>query len=462
MSRTGRADFDIALVPRTGYGGRVARLVPHVRVRVAVPLLLALAALAVLALPSVAHAGSITKRDRGGVSKKVAKRFDLTRKERRALDVASVQVTGRNNLGAVVDVRFKGNVERLIGRGHLKRAAIALVLQPKSRRVNSSVIVTQGPARSQRVRRRTQSNRAGAIRTGRSVKFFIQGPGFGGVRAVKVRALPRAPRAAKRASAAGEINDGVEEMTDAEAEEIDVGLVAADALVAILAADAIDPDDLDCEELRDLGDDLESAIDRARDLDETLGNAEDALAEELPDARGNERALIQEALGQIRTTRDLLGGAIEVMSDLLDEVDDIIEEECGPPPQVVFLLEAFVQFTFFGPGEVRASDAYFMRRQISPAQTTSPITAIRVVLPPDGSTSRQVTNYLCPSQLPTAAVETTNAPNDTLVCGGGSLALEERFSVNIRMNPPPTAGMGGQLFGQQDGSFKGPFAVSGP
>ena len=27
--------------------------------------------------------------------------------------------------------------------------------------------------------------------------------------------------------------------------------------------------------------------------------------------------------------------------------------------------------------------------------------------------------------------------------------------MNIRMNPPPTTGMGGQIFGQQDGSFKG-------
>lgn len=100
-----------------------------------------------------------------------------------------------------------------------------------------------------------------------------------------MRALPRAPRAAKRANAAGEVNDGLEEMTDAEAEEIDVGLVALDAFVAILAANAIDPDDLDCEELRDFGDDLEAAIGRARDLDADLADAEDALAADLPNAR---------------------------------------------------------------------------------------------------------------------------------------------------------------------------------
>jgi hypothetical protein len=442
----------------------VARQAPHVRVRFAVPLLLAIAALALLALPSPAQAGGITKRDRGGVSKKVAKRFHLNKKERRALDVASVQVTGRNNLGVVVDVRFKGNVERLVGRGHLKRAAIALVLEPRSRRVNSAVIVNQGPARSQRVRRRTQSTRAGAIRSGRTVKFFIQGGGFGGVRGVKVRALPRAPRPAKNAIAAGEPNDGIEEMTDAEAEEIDVGVVAADAFFTILAANRIDPDELTCDELEDLGDDIEEALDRARAIDDALADAEEALEEELQQAEGMDRPLLEEALRQVRGTRLLLAAAADTLADLLREVDDIIEEECGPTPRDVFVLVAIMTFVHFGPGEVRANDAYFERRLMmpAPAQTTSPITAIRIVLPPDGSTNRQVTNYLCPNQLPVAAVETTNAPNDTLVCSGGSLALEERFSVNIRMNPPPTNGMGGQLFGQQDGSFKGPFAVTGP
>ena len=30
------------------------------------------------------------------------------------------------------------------------------------------------------------------------------------------------------------------------------------------------------------------------------------------------------------------------------------------------------------------------------------------------------------------------------------------------MSQEPTSGMGGQVFGQQDGSFKGPFAITGP
>ena len=138
-----------------------------------------------LVLPASASAGSLTKRDRGGVSKAPTQRLHLTTQERRALDIASVQVTGKEVFGVVVDVRFKGNVERRIGRGHLKRAAIALALEPRSRRAKSTVIVTQSAGNSQRIRRRTRSKNAGAIRTGRSVKFFVQGSGFSGVKAVE-------------------------------------------------------------------------------------------------------------------------------------------------------------------------------------------------------------------------------------------------------------------------------------
>ena len=405
-----------------------------------------------------ASAGSLTKRDRGGVSNALTKRLHLTAQERRALDIASVQVTGRKDFGVVVDVRFKGNVERLIGRGHLKRAAIALVLQPRSRRVKSTVIVTQGPARSQRVRRRTHSKRAGAVRTGRSVKFFIQGAGFAGVKAVNVRTIPRAPRAAKRAFAAGEANDGVEEMTDAEVEEIEDGVVAADA-PRHPRRQAIDPDDFDCAELEDLGDDLEAAIGRARALDDALGEVEDAHAEELPGARvatvhSSKRHCGRFApLGLCSWPRSRSCRTCSKRWTPSSKRSAVLRRRC--------LRARGVDRQFFGPGEV-ARRCVLPEAGAARAERASPITSIRVVLPPDGSTNRQVTNFLCPSQLPNGGIETTNAPNDTLVCSGGSLALDERFRVNVRMNPAPTSGMGGQLFGQQDGSFKGPFAITGP
>ena len=55
---------------------------------------LGLACAALLLLPTASQAGVTTERDTGGVSKSVAKRYKLTRKERRALDIVSFAVTG--------------------------------------------------------------------------------------------------------------------------------------------------------------------------------------------------------------------------------------------------------------------------------------------------------------------------------------------------------------------------------
>lgn len=99
----------------------------------------------------------------------------------------------------------------------------------------------------------------------------------------------------------------------------------------------------------------------------------------------------------------------------------------------------------YGPAPARAAD------------TRHPLDAIKVVMP-----DRAVTNSLCPSQLPHATVSTTVVTNDTLTCDGGTLPLDQNFKVNIRTSPPPASGMGGKLFGRQDGVLRGPFAVTGP
>ena len=197
-------------------------------------------------------------------------------------------------------------------------------------------------------------------------------------------------------------------MTDAEVEEITTEEIAADAIAAALIAGRIDTDDFDCPELEDLGDDLEAAIGTARDYYDALGEAEADLQAEIEQAEGMERAQLEEALRDVRATRALVFFAAGVLNSLLEEVDAILEKECGPPAAAV--LQAIMIWQFFGPGEVFADGAYF-RRQVQPAQSSSasPITAIRMVVPPDGSTNRQVTNFLCPSQLPNGGIETTNA-----------------------------------------------------
>jgi len=97
-----------------------------------------------------------------------------------------------------------------------------------------------------------------------------------------------------------------------------------------------------------------------------------------------------------------------------------------------------------------------------PPTLTSPLSAIKVVLPAMGSSPRKVTNDICPSQLPTAAIIATTNADDTLQCSGGSLPLNQTFSLNVQSSPPPSSGMGGLLFAQQNGAYSMPFTFSGP
>jgi hypothetical protein len=92
-----------------------------------------------------------------------------------------------------------------------------------------------------------------------------------------------------------------------------------------------------------------------------------------------------------------------------------------------------------------------------------PITQIRVVLPQDSKTGkgREITGFSPPSGLSSCRISTSRLPRDTLVCSG-RLALGESSSLSISMTPDATSGMGGSLYGVQDGNERGPFGIGGP
>src|SRR5919198_4013011 len=91
----------------------------------------ALAALAAIAgvgaLALSAAGGDVRGSDRAGDVRAAG----LSAKERAALDIRSVRVTGEEGLGAFVVVKLGGNLEQAIGRGHLKNAVVGIVLHPK-------------------------------------------------------------------------------------------------------------------------------------------------------------------------------------------------------------------------------------------------------------------------------------------------------------------------------------------
>src|SRR5262245_23751548 len=239
-------------------------------------------------------------------------------------------------------------------------------------------------------------------------------------------------------------------MSNGEADEyVTVDELTADLVVLTNALQRLDPDELDCDELEDLYDDLEDLLDDMREVSDQLDDAEQEIRTKLNDMNtpaDERRALIDELAG-IHTARLLMGFMAIGINNLLDEVDDILDEDC-PPPQTLNLAMAWV---LFSPFEVASDDARF-------TGSGGPITAIRVVVPDSGGSQRQITNFLCPAQLPNGQVS-----GNSLQCvRANAIMIGDTFRVHVQTAPPPTSGMGGQLFGRQGGSFKGPFGITGP
>jgi hypothetical protein len=117
----------------------------------------------------------------------LARSPSLTPAEQKALRVASVKVFATDPGGAVISVRFGGNLEQLIGRGHLKNAVVAVVLRPKSSTLAPAAVATVGAGQIGGTLHKTHSNDVAVIRSGSRFDFMIGGPGAAGVKVVQVR-----------------------------------------------------------------------------------------------------------------------------------------------------------------------------------------------------------------------------------------------------------------------------------
>src|SRR2546423_13638638 len=116
----------------------------------------------------------------------------LTAAERDAIDIVSITAIGKEGLGVLVTVTFKGNFAGLIGRGNLKNAAAFVVLRGASADASSGV-VTLGLGPLGTVLRRTRSAQVGAVRQGRQVMFFVKGPGDSSVASGTAEGIRAAP-----------------------------------------------------------------------------------------------------------------------------------------------------------------------------------------------------------------------------------------------------------------------------
>ncbi len=246
--------------------------------------------------------------------------------------------------------------------------------------------------------RRTRSEVVGAVRDGRELTFFVAGGGYSNVQTVEVRAFANLS-AAPRSTA-----DAPPTLSDPRWSAV---LSKRPADIGQLTAQA---EQLSCDELKAL---LAALDERIADLD----------AKRNAKAKKKKRANAQR---------------------FRDSVAALIAERCKENT-----LGATFAWHTFSPNEVAGTGSF-----------TGPpgnLTAIRVIVPDAGSTDRRITNFLCPSQLPRPIVS-----GDTITCGGGTLAVGQPFTVNLQTFPVPNPGMGGQLFAELNGSFEGPFQITGP
>jgi hypothetical protein len=152
------------------------------------------AALAVGAavLSSSASADSVSRYDQDGVPRSLLKRFGLTDDERRTLDISSMRVTGADGFGVMVEVRLHGDFQRRIGRSGLLRGALAVSLHSAGGSASTVTVLTRGEAvRGQQVLRSPAESAAVAVRTGRTVRVFVQTPAFAATERVQAVSFAR-------------------------------------------------------------------------------------------------------------------------------------------------------------------------------------------------------------------------------------------------------------------------------
>lgn len=174
----------------------------QVRVSLLVVVLVALVPAGLLPTPAVA--GTARTRDASGD----VRAKGLSGEQRKALDLVSVTAAGEGSTGLLVTATFRGNLERAIGRGRLKRALVALVLRPSSKAQTPAGILTEGGGVVGTTLRRTRSKNVAVVRDGRRLSFLIAGGGLADVKTIEVKVFAERPARSNRArGAATELKD---------------------------------------------------------------------------------------------------------------------------------------------------------------------------------------------------------------------------------------------------------------
>jgi len=417
----------------------------------------------------------------------------LTPAQNRALDLQKVRVVALNG-ALMVTVQTSGDFGALAGRGALRSAAEQVVFAPSGGGASLSVRVA-GTQRAPVVSAHglPPGRRALVASSGAGTAFLFAGVDArrGGRLTVRTVVGASGPSGSTRAHAAAE--------TTVERYSLQLPPVHAETcpeIEATIRALLVLEQEVETTRMR--------LLDAAKIYQAQIPPLERELAAEmrilalLPAGETASRARLDTAIKAhtnfIQTLRHAVESRQQANRDLFDYGIDVVRAlrvslgellaaktaagKCGPvttpkPPGPSGPPAPTGPTGPAGPGPLGASFGWSL---VDPTEVIGrgsfvapaagppggPLGAVRVIVPGPGGTPRQITNTLCPSQLPTATVSSTTNPNDTLTCSGGSLPVGQPFSLNVQTNPVPTPGLGGQLFGQRDGTWQGPFTIIGP
>jgi hypothetical protein len=196
----------------------------------------------------------------------------LTPPERKALKVVSVRASGSDGAGLLVTATFQGNIEKAIGRGHLKGALVAVLLQPTDPGRPALAVATRRGGSVGETLTNAGTSRVGVVRNGRELSFLIEDAGIGlaDYPGIEVKSFSRFPiRSPRHRASASETAEFWEELDRQ---------VSADE-------QAIPTPELypTCRSLRFLAGDLEALLKKAKDREAKLDKARRAFEKAIPE-----------------------------------------------------------------------------------------------------------------------------------------------------------------------------------
>jgi hypothetical protein len=206
--------------------------------------------------------------DRGGALSR------LTPAERKALDIVSVRAAGEQPTGLVVTVTFAGNIQQLIGRGHLKDAAVAMILKPKTAGLAAAGLLTSGPGAVGTTYRKTRSQQVGVSRQGRRLVFFIKGPGVSNVGALIVKSFVKRPSVHRRSLAAAGSEGAPLSLTTIDLTILESHIGWSQARIADLAAKV---ESAPCDQLQNMKQFAQKILSSGLETDRALSKLETSL-----------------------------------------------------------------------------------------------------------------------------------------------------------------------------------------